>query len=166
MKFDEGNRKGYIRNIARKCIKEYFKTRPLEPPIPIEKIAKYNGFEIFELESMNENQRAIVHFIPEENRKLIGLNKKYHIHNKRFSIGHELGHYFLNHPPESECTDEEIKLYNREADEFSAELLIPLNLLKEKIRELKDAKKIASLFLVSEEALWIKIKNQNLINLF
>ena len=167
MNADEKKRIGYARSLARKVIKEYFKKNPPETlPIPIEKIAEYNGFEIFDLDSLNANQNAIVYFLNEENRKLIGINKNYHVHNKRFSIGHELGHYFIGHPPESECTEEEVKLYNQEADEFSAEILMPLNLLKSKIKELKDAKKVASLFLVSEQALWIKIKNQNLINLF
>lgn len=166
MNLEEKKRLGYIRSLARKVIKEYFQNKPPKIlPIPIKEIAEFNEFEVFDLDTLNDNQNAIVYFLPDENRKLIGLNRKYHIHNKRFSIGHELGHYFIGHPPESECTEEEIKLYNQEADEFSAELLMPLDVLKEKLKELKDVKKVASQFLVSEQALWIKIKNQNLINL-
>jgi Zn-dependent peptidase ImmA (M78 family) len=167
MNEDLKKRTGYIRKRARKIIDDYFtKNPPKNIPIPIDIIAQYSGFEIYELETMDSKQRAIFYNLKEEKRKLIGLNKNYHIHNKRFSIGHELGHYFLGHPPESECTEEEIKLYNQEADEFSGELLIPLELLKQKIKEIKDPQKIATLFNVSEQALWIKIQNQGLIKLF
>ena len=164
---DLKKRRGYCRKLARKVINDYFKENPpVEIPIPVEKIAIFNGFEIFDLESIDPNQRAMFLDSKEDNRKFIGLNKNYHLHNKRFSIGHELGHHFLGHPPESECSEEEIKLYNQEADEFSGELLIPLELLKEKIIEIKDVKKISHLFQVSEQALFIKINNQGLLKYF
>lgn len=167
MTVDFTKRKGYCRTLARKVIKEYFeKNPPVQIPIPVDKIAIYNGFEIFDLETLDKNQRAIFYNNKEENRKLIGINKNYHIHNKRFSIGHELGHYFLGHPPEFECTDEEIKLYNQEADEFSSELLLPLDLLKEKIKKIKDLKVLSNIFQVSEQALFIKVSNQGLLKYF
>lgn len=167
MNSDLKKRKGYCRNLARKVVSDYFKKNPpVELPIPVEKIAIFNGFEIFDLDSLDPNQRAIFFNSKEDNRKLIGLNKNYHVHNKRFSIGHEIGHYFLGHPPEIECTDEEVKLYNQEADEFSGELLIPLEILKVKIKELKDIKEISRLFKVSEQALFIKINNQGLLKYF
>jgi len=157
-------RKGYCRKFARKIVNDYFKNNPpIELPIPVEKLATYNGFEIFELDSLGANQRAIFYNSKIENRKLIGINKDYHINNKRFSIGHELGHYFLGHPPEFDCTEDEIKVYNQEADEFSGELLLPLDLLKEKIKEIKNIKELATIFQVSEQALFIKIQNQGLL---
>ena len=160
-------RTGYCRKLARNILTNYFKYYPpLEPPIPIEKIAEFNGFEIYELDSLNQNHRGVFFNLKEEKRKLIGINKNFHEHNKRFSIGHELGHYFLDHPPESDCSDEEIKTYNQEADEFSGELLLPLELLKTKIKTIKDVKELAKLFQVSEQALFIKIQNQGLLKYF
>ena len=167
MSLDFQKRRGYCRKLARKVINDYFKENPsIELPIPVEKIAIYNGFEMFDLESLDSNQRAIFFNSKEDNRKLIGLNKNYHIHNKRFSIGHELGHYFLGHPPEFDCNEEEIKVYNQEADEFSGELLLPLEILKEKIKEVKDVKELARIFQVSDQALFIKIQNQGLLKYF
>ena len=106
----DNKRVGYARELARKTINEYFTNNPPQVlPIPIKDIAEYHGFELYDLDTMNENQKAIVYFLPEDGRKLIGVNRKYHIHNQRFSIGHELGHYFISHPIEAECTDDEYK---------------------------------------------------------
>ncbi len=155
---------GYPRKVARKLLSEFFRDFPPERlPIPIMDLAVANGFELFELDSLDNNQRAIKYSLPDERRILIGINSKYHIHNQRFSVGHELGHHYLGHLPEEESDDEEIKIFNREADEFSAELLMPLDKLKKKLQELKDPRIIARLFQVTEEALWIKIRGQNLL---
>jgi len=159
-------RSGYPRKVARTLLKDYFaKNPPFTLPIPIKEIAEFYRFEVYELASLNKHQRGIKVENTEEKRKLIGVNEIYSVTNKRFTIGHEMGHDFLGHPPESECSEEEIRIFNSEADEFSAEMLMPLDILKTKIKEIRDVKKIAKLFLVSEEALWIKIKNQHLLNL-
>ena len=164
---DQSNkkRKGYPREMARKILNEYFlRNSPFQLPIPVKEIATFYGYEIYQLDSLGEHQRALKRELKEENRKLIGLNRNYHPHNQRFSIGHELGHHFLGHPIEDDCEQNEIKIFNQEADEFSAELLMPLDHLKEKLKILKDPNKVAQLFDVSVEALWIKIQNQNLIS--
>jgi len=157
---------GYARQKARNVLQEYFLKNPPELlPIPVREIAKFHGFEIYELKTMNKYQRAIKQDVPAEGRKLIGLNANYHRHNQRFSIGHELGHHFLGHPPEEDCDEDQIKLFNSEADKFSAELLMPLDMLKKKLVELKDISRIAKAFDVSEQALWIKISEQKLLSM-
>ena len=162
----DGKHIGYARQKARSILQEYFAKNPPERlPVPIKEIAELYGFEIYELKTMSKHQRAIKQDVPSENRKLIGVNASYHRHNQRVSIGHELGHYFLGHPPEEDCDDEQIKLFNSEADEFSAELLMPLDMLKQKLVELKDVPNVARTFDVSEQALWIKISGQRLTNL-
>lgn len=159
-------RLGHPRDVARRVLGEYFdKHPPISLPVPIDKIAEANGFEIIPLDSLDKNHRAILQILPEENRKLIGLNTRYRRHNHRFSIGHELGHYFLGHPVEDDSSDEEVIVFDREADEFSAELLIPLAQLKDALTKLKDVKALARLFDVSEEALWRKIDGQHLLSL-
>lgn len=162
----EGKHVSYARQKARSVLQEYFtKDPPIRLPIPVREIAAVHGFEIYELKSMNKHHRALKQDIPSEGRKLIGLNANYHRHNQRFSIGHELGHHFLGHSPEEDCDEEQIKLFNSEADEFSAELLMPLDMLKEKLVEMKDIPSIAKAFDVSEQALWIKICEQRLLSL-
>lgn len=159
-------RVGYPRESARSLLMQYFtKHPPLSLPIPVENIAEYLGFEIIPLEQLDSGHCALKIEIPEEGRKLIGINSKYHIHNRRFSIGHELGHHIMGHPVESDCSDEEIKIFNSEADEFAAELLIPADELKSRLKKVKDPKALAIEFQVSEQALWIKMKSQNLLKL-
>lgn len=166
MMHSEGKHIGYARQKARTVLQEYFTKNPPERlPIPVREIAEFHGFEIYELKTMNKHQRAIKQDVQSEGRKLIGLNANYHRHNQRFSIGHELGHYFLGHPPEEDCDEDQIKLYNSEADEFSAELLMPFSMLKEKLVEIKDIPSLAKVFDVSEQALSIKISQQKLLSI-
>ncbi len=152
---------GYAREEARKILKQYYGStkKSFCPPIPVFDIAKSFGFEVDYLERIDESRSAIM--IPEH--KLIGLNKSHHIHRQRFSVGHELGHYFLNHSPEEELEKEGIDLCDKESDEFSAELLIPLELLKKQMKFEQDIEALSKTFNVSITALVIKITSQNLL---
>lgn len=164
MQTPDKKRIGYSREMARKMLDEFFRNSPpIRLPVPILDVAKYYGFEIYPLDNLNTHQRALKFEVPGEDRKLIGINSQYPLVNQRFSIGHELGHFYLAHPAEGETDEDETKIYDKEADEFSAELLIPYNILKEKLISGLKPKELAILFLVSEQALFIKIQNQNLI---
>lgn len=155
---------GYAREMARKMLEEFFRNNSPEIlPIPIFEVAKYFGFEVYELDNLGPHQRAIKFEMPGEDRKFIGINSKYPLVNQRFSIGHELGHFYLAHPREGDTDDDETKIYDQEADEFGAELLMPYKMLKAKVLERINTKELAKIFLVSEQALFIKLQNQNLI---
>ena len=108
---------------------------------------------------MNSRHSAIVN----KEKKLIGLNKKHHIHRRRFSLGHELGHIYLDHPPEEECEKFDIKIYNQEADEFASELLVPLSIFKEVVKQF-NIDKLSNLFLVSRDVIIIKASKFNLLS--
>jgi Zn-dependent peptidase ImmA (M78 family) len=161
---DDRKRVGYARKAARQTVEDYFRAHlPHCYPVPVEMIAESLGFEIYSLDSLEQGHRAMKVEIPSEGRKLIGVGSNYHLHNRRFSVAHEIGHHVMGHAPEDDCTDEEIALYNREADEFAGELLIPLSELKICLEKKMSVKSIAAHFLVSEEALWIKMSHQNLL---
>lgn len=159
---------GFARKKARVILDKYFQDNPpVLIPIPVDKIAEHYGFEIYELTDLDKNHRGMIVNLKEENRKLIGINKNYHPNAKRFSIGHELGHYFLDHPAEDDCTEEEIIIYNKEAEEFSAELLMPFDLIKGELEKHKgNLDSFAKALGVSKEALYCKLQNQKLINKF
>ncbi len=158
-------RVGYARKSARKILENYFVSFPPRAfPVQIESVAKSLGFEIYMLDSLEQGHRAMKLEIPDEKRRLIGIGSTYHPNNRRFSIAHEIGHHVMGHPPETDCTEEEIKLYNSEADEFAAEILIPLDELKRQLKNVKDVKAIALYFKVSEQALWIKLSSNNLLS--
>jgi len=155
---------GFCREMARKKLDKFFsKFPPFILPIPVFEIVKSFGYEIYPLNDLGKHQRAIKYEIKSENRKLIGLNSTYPLVNQRFSLGHELGHELLGHPNEDECDEDERKVCDREADEFSAELLIPFDDLKIKLKKKVSIPELARIYLVSEQALILKINNQNLL---
>lgn len=155
-------RTGYVRNMARKILSQEYKILNEDClPINIEKIARNLGFEIQLLDRMEDHHSALILKI--QDVKLIGLNKKHHIHRRRFSLGHELGHYILDHPPEEDCKEDEIKIFNQEADEFAGELLVPYQLLKELIHS-NSIDELSKLFLVSRDVIIIRAQNTRLFS--
>ncbi|MBI2619734.1 MAG: ImmA/IrrE family metallo-endopeptidase, partial [Ignavibacteriales bacterium] len=84
---------------------------------------------------------------------LIGINRNHHLHRRRFSVGHEIGHLLLNHPPEIACNSAEIILYDREADECASELLMPEELLAPMARKVSGIEQLSRMFQVSVQAM-------------
>jgi hypothetical protein len=51
---------GHPRELARSVLSEYFfKQPPFKLPIPIKEVVEYYGFEVYEISSVNKNQRAL-----------------------------------------------------------------------------------------------------------
>lgn len=157
----EKKRVGFARNQARSLLERYQRTTgtKIDYEVPIIDIANHLGFHIELLDSLPDHHSAIIY--PDD--MLIGLNRRHHPHRQRFSLGHELGHHLLKHPPEFEVPPEEAKICNREADEFSGELLVPLESLKRALNHTKAIPELSNLFNVSQEVLTIRILNQNLL---
>ncbi len=151
----KGRRQQFSISTARSTLEAYEKTQgTLQTPVPIEKIAGWAGFQVVFLSQVPDDFSALVSL----NDKLIGINARHHHHRQRFSIGHELGHILLKHPPESRCSAKEVALYNAEADMCASELLIPKQLLDEHIRKTRDPVQIANIFDVSREAMSRRIE--------
>jgi Zn-dependent peptidase ImmA (M78 family) len=127
--------------------------------VPIISIVEYLGFRIEYLQSMDDRHSAIIY--PEG--MLIGINGRHHPHRQRFSLGHELGHHMLRHPPELQLSPEETRVCNNEANEFAGELLVPLQLLRKALTKTKDLSELSKLFNVSHEVVTIRMMNQNLL---
>lgn len=157
--FDK-KRIGYCRDFARKVLSKHYPTlSQSDLPIKLDLITSQLGYETILLDEMNHNHSALVL----RDKKLIGLNSKHHIHRRRFSLGHELGHIFLDHPFEEDCELKEIKIINSEADEFASELLVPLSLFKILIKKY-DTSKLSKLFLVSRDVIIIKAQQNHLFS--
>ncbi|MEK6754644.1 MAG: ImmA/IrrE family metallo-endopeptidase [Bacteroidota bacterium] len=131
----------------------------LTPPIPVSDLASWLGFQVVYLSLVEDEFSALV----STREKLIGINSRHHRRRQRFSICHELAHILLNHPPESRCSRKEIDLYNAEADECAAEILMPANLLKEWLQQTQSISELARIFDVSEEAMTRKLINLGLL---
>ncbi|MGD0916973.1 MAG: ImmA/IrrE family metallo-endopeptidase [Thermodesulfobacteriota bacterium] len=162
---EEQARIGFVREMARKVLKKYGVT---QPGTPVEDIAKGEGFNLVYRVWPNRVGALLL-----RTGKTIGVNSNHHPHRQRFSIAHELGHYFLNHrqddyekgitldnPP---VGDDFSKIQNTEAHEFASELLVPLPIIKEAYKTVKDVKALAEMFNVSLEVMFIALEKHKLL---
>lgn len=125
------------------------------PPIDVERLATLLGFQIVEIQSAGDELSGLV----SPRHKIIGVNANHHPRRQRFTLAHELGHIILNHPPEGRCSAREIALFNREADAFASELLVPTQLLRQLAGTRTYSPSVLSrLFDVSDEAMILRLK--------
>jgi Zn-dependent peptidase ImmA (M78 family) len=156
---------GFPREMAKKVLKKYAVT---QPGTPLEEIAKGESLEILYRKWPN----SVGGLLLRKNR-IIGVNSNHHPHRQRFSIAHELGHYFLNHRlddyeknitlDDPAAGDDFSRIQNIEADEFANELLVPLPIIKESYKTIKDVKALAAMFNVSLEVMFIALEKHKLI---
>ena len=152
---------------ARRLISELGIT---EAPVKVEDIAARFGVVVSE-EQFPEDVSGALHRGPD--RTVIAVNKTHHEHRRRFTIAHELGHYFLHrdapayYDPKNQVgshfrarvTGAEWDPKEVEANRFAAELLMPRKLVRDRVvasTEL-DAAKLAEEFNVSPEAMTYRL---------
>ena len=108
------------------------------------------------------SQSRTKHLEIDDRRDEIHYNGNHSWHRKRFSIAHEIGHLLFNtscHVPHRVRTVEE-----KEADQFAAELLVPLAFLKADFAKGSvDVRSLAWRYIVSEEAMGWKIVDSKLL---
>lgn len=150
------------------------------PPVPVDKIAKKLNLLIAPLPADNEISGAIVR---KNGRVVIAVNPAHHINRQRFTIAHELGHYFL-HEGLEEHVDQNFRIAWRNADSskainwieiqanrFAAELLMPTSFLKRDLDSLDKIEKrtvalLARKYVVSPEAMKIRLSQLGIIGPF
>lgn len=144
---------GWARETARSVAKRY----GLKPPVDVHGLASAAGLKVaYDLIAVPAQ------YYREE--RLIVVKKDEHRHRQRFSIAHELGHWFLHHDVmRDKCTEcgDGFRAFERaveaEAHEFAAELLVPLTILNRLVKEGASPSQMASAFDVSEAALWVRL---------
>jgi len=110
-----------------------------EPPIPVERIARMEGIRLRFVPFEGDLSGMIA---PEDEHMVVGVNALHPLVRQRFTIAHELGHYFL-HQRDRLFVDRSFQAMRRdgrssqgvdlreiEANEFAAELLMPSEMLK------------------------------------
>jgi len=165
----------FIRDQARKTLKEFEITTP---PVPVRDIIEGHSLKIEEVDG-SENYEG--ELIPEQRK--IRLNRQRPLTSQRFTLAHELGHWVLYHKERLFDDGDEvggiydtrsnyearIARYNPtgkrdgEANEFAVELLMPTKWVKAHWKEHKDVGKLAVLYKVSQEAMWIRISELRLL---
>jgi len=133
-------------------------------PVDIERIAANLNIQIVEQNIEDEVAGFLLKGYDNKNA-LIGINTHHHPNRQRFTVAHELGHYFL-HDYEGVHFDGKttgLRMYlrneksatgtdleEREANLFAAELLMPENLLREDLADVEE------IYLIDDDDLTIK----------
>ncbi len=152
-------RLGFCRDVARKKLRD---AKQNKSPIDVYLICELNGFQVLE-ESLGRHEAGKINL--ESN--IVTVNSDHSIGRQRFSAAHEMGHYCLGHSQRRDIEDYDINeagrsIWEREADAFAAELLMPLHLLKVSFKTRPDYKMLAREYGVSTQAMTIKLQSHNL----
>lgn len=149
-------RRPFLRKAALQILKECGIT---EPPVDLLAIIKKYGLEFDEVDYFGDDVDAMI--IPMEGRMIAVVNKKSHVHRRRFSLAHEFCHHLFHQDraalQDTATIDSPLEIgesmgkdpFETEADIFAGELLVPLPMLKKYYRSGHTADDIAQVFNVS-----------------
>ena len=174
-----GRRQRQIEELANRVLRD---AGIQEAPVKVEDIAKAHNITIKNYDLGADVSGVLV---LKEGKATIGVNPNDQQVRKRFTIAHELGHYFLEHQRGGLFVDSHKKhfavmyrdaqsstgeiLQEQEANAFAAALLMPRSLLEAKTRKFNfdltdesDLKNLARQFQVSSQAMAIRIANLGL----
>lgn len=123
----------------------YFSTG--KPPVKPDVIAYGLGLEVI---SSPLPQKVAGFLYLGKNLQAIIVNESHPLVRQRFTIAHELGHFFL-HQKSSFLIEKERDILDLEADNFAGTLLLPYFLLERYLT--LPSSKISRIFMVSQETL-------------
>lgn len=147
-----------------------------EPPVPVEDLAVNLGIQVVRSRSSGGESGFTLR---NSNVVTIGINQNTSAKRQRFTIAHELGHYFL-HEGKPLIVDKSIRVSFRDdvssmateteeiqANAFAADLLMPSGWVRDCTRDLVESvrnrddliARLASRFNVSEEAMTYRLIN-------
>lgn len=180
-------RRKYLRAVAERLLVSHAVTAA---PVPVEQIACALGIDV---RATRPDDISLSGFLVRDDgtgKAIMGVNQEHHSHRKRFTIAHEIGHFLLHtgqeiYVDESSKSGLRISLRNEnsgegkdvseiEANEFAAELLMPIKLLQHDIALYnmideddleKSIDKIARKYDVSRQALTYRLVNLGYIHL-
>jgi Zn-dependent peptidase ImmA (M78 family) len=158
-------------------------------PVNINKIAKNLDIQIIKQSTDDKIAGFLIKGFADKNA-LIGVNEKHHPNRQRFTIAHEIGHYFLHHYEgvhfdshntglqvylRDDLSSEGTSAEEREANLFAAELLMPRSILISDVVKFSEyylledrdtsIQKLAHKYKVSAAALTYRLVNLGFIEL-
>ncbi|MBW1783202.1 MAG: ImmA/IrrE family metallo-endopeptidase [Deltaproteobacteria bacterium] len=162
-------RYGYARQLARKLLND---CRVLAPPVDLKSILAQKGYEYIEVDTFLDNVDGLFLRDESDGKIYAAVNANHHVHRQRFSLAHELGHILMNHdlnyyrpyitiddpPTEKTHTDAELA-FEKEANAFAGELLVPLEMLKKEFKNTTDLTQLSKIFCVSPQVASIAVSN-------
>jgi len=160
-------------------------------PVPVYDVAKRLGLSVLETNlGKNSGEDVSGVLVTEEGRSYIGVQKSDAPLRQRFTVGHEIGHFFLKHQRSGLHVDRESSVTFRavshrtartahgsdprevEANQFAACLLMPARLVRRETEKLadgpladRDIPTLATKFEVSEAAMTIRLETLGLLGI-
>ncbi|MDE1970088.1 MAG: ImmA/IrrE family metallo-endopeptidase [Patescibacteria group bacterium] len=142
---------GGARNIARKLLKD---ANAAEIPIYLPKILSYLKTQ-HDLEVLRFPLGAVDGLLVMiDGYPTIGFNPDVSWVRRRFTIAHEIGHLLLGHVCKGPAFEDNPEA---EANQFAAELLMPLSFLKADFKKECDLEKLSEKYIVSKDALCLHL---------
>lgn len=142
------------------------KSVPVEPTKMIEQMT---GIQLKYDDKLPDNISGKIERISDDNY-LITVNGNHHENRQRFTIAHELGHYFLRHGNKQDTFETMYRNgdYNPEeieANTFAAEILMPSDVIKYYIfnEDITRIEVLARKFWVSNQAMLVRLNHLGLI---
>ncbi len=158
---------GFARESARSILQ---RMGVQQPPVDVHDVATREGLTIRILTTWPTTVSGLLL----RNQRLVGLNGNHSRRRQRFSLAHELGHWFMHrewlfnqdditidNPPESDATENRSE--ENEADEFAGELLAPRAFIKAAMKKTKSPNALAEIFDISSEAMWVRLLRHSLL---
>jgi Zn-dependent peptidase ImmA (M78 family) len=150
---------GTARDLARNLLKRAsIKEGPIFIKDVLTVIKEEFGTDVYGYD-LGENISGIL--IVEGDFSAIGYNDKQHVHRKRFTVAHEIGHLLMGHTchKKNDYFNTSSPL-ETEANQFAAELLMPQAFLKNDLKKgMKNISMLATKYWVSEEAMGWRISD-------
>lgn len=165
----ESARIGVARSLARKLLAE---CGVKEPPVSVRALVghlqKGHDLEVFPCEAFSDNLSGTLTVVSleglDEDYKRIDFNKRHHFNRQRFTIAHEIGHLVMKTTCSNPHADYgDVRPYEVEANQFAAELLMPLELIKKDLKRRVKIDQLAEKYMVSPEAMGWKIASSGLL---
>lgn len=145
-------------------------------PVDVYALAKAHGIVVME-DDLQDNISGVL--FAESNPIIIGVNSHHHYNRKRFSIAHELGHYFRHLAVSQlfidvflrdERSAKGIDPQEMDANAFAAALLMPKEAIFKYLHEYPtdphdevDIRRMAARFRVSPQAMIIRLTRLDLV---
>lgn len=130
--------------------------------VDLDAIARGEGIEVRDLHCLNDGASGQFSLEGPHNRPIIYINRNRSLAHQRFTMAHELGHYFMGHGPRPRDTLEQLRRRDPiefSANRFAAELLMPEGEVRSLVRKMVPITYMAEHFGVSEEAMGYRLKN-------
>lgn len=154
---------------AQEVLEKYYGSNGIVLPVDVVGIANDNGINVIRANFSGTYADLVYGFIEKNGSDVsITVNAKNSPTRRRFTVAHELGHYFLHHNGEElgylDLRSTVISPEERAANQFAAELLMPESEMRAEHEKLMfpTVEALAKKFGVSKQAMQYRLKNLRL----